>query len=277
MHAKQYVEEFKRISTQKKIAFFLLFLFRAAVTIWCLTIIGRFLFPVRFGIINVGNTVPLFLLVFLLLCLVFPFIPRSIWQFLEKNTFLKILRGVLLSVLALVVVYSGVLYSFIRGAEENLPEEDNTTLVVLGCKLYGNIPSPMLYQRIYTAYQYLNDHPRSACVVSGGQGDGETITEGLAMKNRLVDLGIDAGRIYVEENSFDTVENLTNSIKIIEREKLPQRITIVTDGYHQFRAQFRARQLGYDSAGLPAPTNKDLEDTYYVREIFACTAMFLFG
>ena len=277
MNAKHYFEQFKSISIQKKILFFLLFLLRVAVAYWCLTVIERFLFPVRYGIINIGNVAPIMLCVLLMVCLVFPFIPRDIWQLFGKARALRILRGALLGLLVFAVAYSGALYAFIRGAEENLPEEDSTTLVVLGCKLYGDIPSPMLSQRIRTATQYLSDHPNAVCVVSGGQGSDETATEASVMKRRLVETGIDESRIYVEEHSFDTLENLKNSAEIIEREDLPRRITIVTDGYHQFRAQYRARQLGYECAGLPAPTDRILRDTYYVREIFACTAMFLLG
>ncbi len=277
MHIKQYVEDFKRISIPKKAALFVLLLLRIAAAWWCVTTIQKFVFPMRYHVRNIGNIAPIALCVLLLIFLVFPFLPRAVWKAFSQRRWLRLLRGVLVGVLCAVTVYGCVLFGSIKRAEENLPGDEPTTLVVLGCKLYGDVPSPMLSRRLYTAYEYLSAHPQTVCIVSGGQGDDETATEGSVMKARLVKLGIDESRIYTEENSFDTVENLRNSAEILARENLPPNIAIVTDGYHQFRAQYRARQLGLQATGLPAPTDRYLEDTYYIRELFACTQMFLFG
>ena len=52
-------------------------------------------------------------------------------------------------------------------------------------------------------------------VVSGGQGPGETMTEGEAMEIWLEARGIDPQRIIVEDRATSTWENLENSFALI--------------------------------------------------------------
>lgn len=53
-------------------------------------------------------------------------------------------------------------------------------------------------------------------VVSGGMGDSENISEAEAMYRWLTDKGIDESRIYKEEKSTDTDENIRFSKEVIK-------------------------------------------------------------
>ena len=53
------------------------------------------------------------------------------------------------------------------------------------------------------------------------------------MYNVLTESGIDSSRLYMEDKSTNTTENIRNSMKIIEDNDLNTDITIVTDGFHQ--------------------------------------------
>ena len=48
----------------------------------------------------------------------------------------------------------------------------------------------MLSNRLDTAYDYAAAHPDTVLVVSGGQGDGESVTEASAMAGYLIRRGI---------------------------------------------------------------------------------------
>ena len=98
------------------------------------------------------------------------------------------------------------------------PPPEGATVVVLGAALRGEQPSRMLAERLKTAAAYLRDHPESSCVVSGGQNDDEIISEAEAMKRYLVGLGIEESRIYLEDRSTNTEENLRMSRDVVERE-----------------------------------------------------------
>lgn len=52
-------------------------------------------------------------------------------------------------------------------------------------------------------------------VVSGGQGPGETMTEGEAMSVWLEARDVDPSRIIVEDKATSTMENLEFSFKLI--------------------------------------------------------------
>lgn len=52
------------------------------------------------------------------------------------------------------------------------------------------------------------ENTTAVCIVSGGKGDSENISEAEAMYRWLVDKGIDSSRIYKEDKSTSTVENI---------------------------------------------------------------------
>lgn len=55
--------------------------------------------------------------------------------------------------------------------------------IVLGCVVRGDQPGIFLKKRINSAYEYLKDNPNSKVVLSGGQGNGENISEAQCMYN----------------------------------------------------------------------------------------------
>lgn len=100
---------------------------------------------------------------------------------------------VLLFILLIVTVETA---GMIRSAANRAPE--NTTAVVLGCSVKGERPSRVLSERLCAAYEYLNRNPKAVCVLSGGQGDGEEISEAECMYRYLTGRGIDGARLLLE-------------------------------------------------------------------------------
>ena len=82
--------------------------------------------------------------------------------------------------------------------DSNIPK--NTPAVLLGCKVEGEKPGRMLTKRINAAYDYMTENPEAVCVLSGGQGRDEKITEAQAMYNTLTGKGISADRLIIEDN-----------------------------------------------------------------------------
>jgi len=152
-------------------------------------------------------------------------------------------------------------------AMNDFPEKPYA-VIVLGCKINGEAPSKMLRQRLDTAENYLKENPDIICIVSGGQGGDEIIPEAVAMKNYLVAKGIGEDRILVENKSKSTLENLKFSKKLMDENKLGNNVTIITDGYHQFRAGMLASEAGFVSNAVSAKTELYLLPTYWVREWF---------
>ena len=135
----------------------------------------------------------------------------------------------------------------------------------------------MLRRRLDAACSYLSADTKADCIVSGGKGDNEHISEAEAMYEALVNDGISKNRISKEDKSSSTYENLLFSKQILEDGGKPLRIAIVTDGFHQWRARLQAESLGYDVKCVSAATPWYLVPVYWVREWFALSYLFVFG
>ncbi|MBP3611298.1 MAG: YdcF family protein [Lachnospiraceae bacterium] len=174
-----------------------------------------------------------------------------------------ILCGIALIALLVVVESGCMLYA------ANQKPEPGATVVVLGCRVYGERASLSMRERLDAAYEYLMEHGDSVCVLSGGKGDGENITEAECMYRYLVDKGIAPERLYKEETSTTTRENLLFSKQLIEEQGLNPVIAIATSDYHEYRAGLIAESLGLEYAAVPGRTALWLFPTYYVRELYA--------
>ncbi|MBQ8683564.1 MAG: YdcF family protein [Clostridia bacterium] len=193
---------------------------------------------------------------------------RKRWQ---KGMTAVFITGVCL-VAATAVTFSGLMIASAAKA----PEE-GATVIVLGSKIYGSRPSRMLRARLDVAADYLEAHPASNCVVSGGLGKGETYTEAEVMKNYLVnDRGIAADRIACEDTSTDTHENTAFSLTVIEEKGWSRDVAIATQVFHQYRAGVNARWAGADSVGgIACFSPPHLMLNYWVRECAAICRLWL--
>ena len=102
----------------------------------------------------------------------------------------------------------------VSAAKEDIPN-DADYLIVLGAGVNGTEPSLSLYNRLAASENWLREHPNSVAVLSGGQGQNEQISEAECMYRWLVNQGIDASRIFKEEKSTSTEENIVFSKAVI--------------------------------------------------------------
>ena len=189
---------------------------------------------------------------------------KELWK-KKGGKVLEILAAVLL---AAVLSLAAVTYGCMLHAT-NVKPAPGATAVVLGCKVNGTVPSLTLTCRLEAARSYLLENPKAMCIVSGGQGNGESVTEASAMKEWLVREGISADRIMEEDRSLDTEENLRFSREILlENPELDESISIITNDFHMYRALSIAKSLDLEAGGISAPTPWWLYPTYVVREMY---------
>lgn len=198
----------------------------------------------------------------------------------KSLTTAKVLHLILTALVCIGVTAAAVTEALVVRASHGEPRKSSEYIVVLGAGLHGKIPSRSLQQRILAAEKYLKAHPDTVCIVSGGQGPGEDMTEAQCMKERLTALGISADRIWVEDKSTSTEENLRFSLKLIEEKTgvRPRTVGIISSEYHLFRAGLYAQSCGVESFGIPAETDiLTLRINYYLREIGGVWYYLLFG
>ncbi len=153
-------------------------------------------------------------------------------------------------------------------------------LVVLGAGVRGDVPSRALLYRLQATEKYLRQYPDSVAIVSGGQGEGENITEAKCMSDWLVEKGISPERIIMEDKATSTNENLQYSFDIIRGlgEDPNGNTAIVSSSYHLYRAKTMAKKQGVTAAGVSAyPGWALLSANYYIREAFGVTYLWVFG
>lgn len=187
----------------------------------------------------------------------------------KSHTWVLWTRRVLCSLVILgllLVIPTGVLIAL------DMPGDDVTCeyVVVLGAGVHGTVPSLSLRSRIDAAAAYLQKNPQVICIVSGGQGVGEDISEAQCMYRELVKAGIAPNRIWMEDRATSTQENLRFSLDLIAQRTgtRPTEINVLSNDYHLFRAKIFAEQEGVTAYGVAADSPYfTLFLNYYLREI----------
>lgn len=263
-------EKTKKLQKWKDISFIRKFIMFLGGLI---TIYG--LIPMVYGLFTVG-TIPI-------VCIGLFFVFTALyWNVIvaPKHWFFNALIAV-----AAVIISAGViLMSYISGimlaaSFKSVPEnQTRVTVVVLGCKIKGDQPTNMLRDRLDTAAQYLLSNPEAYCIVTGGQGDDEAYSEAYVMRKYLVEKGISEMRILAEERSTSTLENLQYSAELIDRYNCYEDILIVSDRFHQYRAQQAAELSGIDRYySLCSETRWYMAGHYWFREMAGICRIYLLG
>lgn len=196
---------------------------------------------------------------------------------LKSGRLLRRCMSSLLCVFLLLAVFTGVQIAAAQSGTQNTTGE---YLVVLGAGVNGSTPSYILRTRIDAAFDYLTENPNVQCIVSGGQGNGENISEAQCMFDHLTAMGIAPDRIWLEDRSTSTKENLAYTMEVI-REKTgqtPASLTLLSNEFHLYRAELFAAQQGLAVETVPAQTRwAALYINYFLREILAVWYLTVFG
>lgn len=233
-----------------------------------------FFLPVFGGVLNIGNVCGM-----IFCCImIFVFWGNSVFlkivSSLRENRIGRIGLNIIVSLFVIVFIYICFLTGLIIHAD-NTPPKNDCTVIVLGCQVRGDHPSLMLMERINSAADYLKENPDVKCIVSGGKGDDENISEAECMRRILLEKGISPDRIIIEDRSTNTAENISFSKKIIEENALSKNTAIVTDIFHEYRASKIVKDAGLVYGSVPAKCVWYLFPTFYVRELIAITASFV--
>lgn len=198
----------------------------------------------------------------------------------KEKPWAKTLRTVLVICVSLVFIAALITGCFIAVNCSGRPNAECEYVVVLGAGVHGTTPSLSLRSRIDAAYTYLIGHPDTVAVVSGGQGPGEDISEAQCMFDHLVAKGIDPARIWMEDKSTSTRENLRFSLAVMEAHtgSRPAEILVLSNEFHLLRARLLAEDEGVIAYGVPAKTPyTSLFINYFLREIAALWNYWILG
>ena len=227
------------------------------------------LMPLAFGIWHAGCAVLILVGLVLGTIEVLKRLPSKKWKFLlQFLTFgfkLGCIVGLILSVWMIVI-------GWFRTPLAN----SSFPVLVLGCQIVDDRPSLMLRHRLDVALIYLKNSPETPVVVSGGHAPQERFSEAQVMATYLESHGIAPHRIFLEDASHNTQENILFSTQLAQKEGFPPGFAVATDGFHQLRASLYLQKCGFSSYSLPSQTPWGLIPSYWAREWVAILKMLFF-
>ena len=137
--------------------------------------------------------------------------------------------------------------------------ESYDCVLVLGAGVWGNSPSHMLEERLNRGIEVYNTGCTDRILMSGDHGR-EEYDEVNVMKGFAVDSGVEADTVFMDHAGFSTYESMYRARDVFGVNK----VIIVTQKYHLYRAVYNARKLGLDAYGVAA-------DGQYNYDIFVRT------
>lgn len=157
-----------------------------------------------------------------------------------------LLRFIGILIVIFVTVVITLEYQIISFALYEKPKKSDV-IIVLGCAVYGNTPSPFFKERLDEALRLYKEGYGKYIIVSGGKGPGENISEAEAGKEYLLKNGIPEKIILTDNKSLSTYENLLFSKEIMDKNSLKTAI-IISNKFHLKRASVIAKRIGIDAS-----------------------------
>lgn len=149
--------------------------------------------------------------------------------------------------------------------EEYSKLEDIDCIIVLGAGIWGDKPSPMLEDRLKEVVSLYNQNISSKIIMSGDHGKAD-YDEVNIMKEYAIEQGVKSEDIFMDHAGFSTYESMYRAKEIFEANK----VVIVTQKYHLYRALYIAKQLGIEAYGVNSDPRKYVGEIYReAREIIA--------
>ena len=206
--------------------------------------------------------VPVFGLLFLYG--LFPDRFRDRWNHLSPVA-QKILKAIAALLLCLALLTTGFMW---LGIPDRVSGKTDTVIVLGSGVNSEGTPSLISNERADAALAFLESHPDSAVITSGGLYSNDRPKEAEALKNYLVDHGIAEDRICLERESTSTAENLRYSSELIEAEGLNRDVTVITSEFHAYRAALYAKRNGLNPASVSSGTVWWLFPSCWIREMY---------
>ena len=154
----------------------------------------------------------------------------------------------------------------ILSPEDAAKLEDVDCILVLGCHVRENgVPSDMLNDRLQRGVELYHLGAAPKLLMSGDHGR-TNYDEVAAMKQFAVDNGIDSENVFMDHAGFSTYESIYRAKEIFQADK----IIIVTQTYHLYRAMYIAEQFGIEAYGVHADyRNYSGQQAMDFREVLA--------
>ena len=136
--------------------------------------------------------------------------------------------------------------------EETANLEDVDCIIVLGCQVRDDgTLSHMLRDRLMRGLEVYHAGAAPKLLMSGDHGRKE-YDEVNAMKQYAIENGVPSEHVFMDHAGFSTYETVYRAKEIFEADK----VIIITQEYHLYRALYIADKLGLEAYGVSADLNE---------------------
>ncbi len=120
-------------------------------------------------------------------------------------------------------------------------------IIVLGCGVWGDTPSPLLTDRLDTAIELYRRGAAPKLLMSGDHGQ-KDYDEVSVMRRYAMERGVPSEDIFLDHAGFSSYETMWRASKVFG----VQKAIVVTQKYHLFRSLYDARAFGIEVQGTIA-------------------------
>jgi len=197
---------------------------------------------------------------------------------------LKKLVWLTVTIIATVSAFMGFsVFLAVYGGRSTVTYDEDIVLVLGGGVRHGEVQSA-LRTRLDRAIEYHHRNPTAMIIVTGGTGHREPFSEAEAMARYLIDHGVPADRILLEDAAYSTYSNMAFSRILFDAYILPlgtadatPTVAVITNDFHMFRSIRFAEGVGFCARAYPSHTPWYVMPFMYVREVAAVVKMWIIG
>lgn len=257
---------------RNKISLVIFMILRILLILIGLYILYLYIGPlISLGVLNAGNLFGFGVSGILILSGTFlEKIIELVKKLLETGKGKAIIAAILVIVISFWCIFFSTLSQVIKHSKYTAVNE--STVIVLGCQIRGSVPSATLRARSKVATDYLKEHPNAIAIATGGQGYDEDLSEGQCIFNLMTEDGISKDRIFIEDKSTNTDQNIANAKKIIDENTFSTDVAVATSEYHQYRASMICKKNGLNASSISSRSSKRAKPTFFTREVFGIWA-----
>ena len=191
----------------------------------------------------------------------------------KKSSLIKKLFKIALIAVLAALLLIGVLNAVVclpaknrmRSVEQSLAEKGYDCIIVPGCGVWGETPTPLLSDRLDAAIALYKAGVAPKLLMSGDHGRVD-YDEVSVMRRYAMERGVASEDIFLDHAGFSTYETMYRASDIFGVKKA----VVVTQKYHLYRALYDAAAFGIEADGTVATGHKFASQTMWdIREAFA--------
>ena len=131
--------------------------------------------------------------------------------------------------------------------EDSVNKNGYDCIIVLGCGVWGEQPTPLLSDRLDAALALYENGAAPKLLMSGDHGQ-KDYDEVSVMRQYALDRGVPSEDIFMDHAGFSTYETMYRAWDIFGVKKA----VVVTQKYHLYRALYDAKAFGIQADGVIA-------------------------